>query len=457
MTGTKHRSNTGSHASLFLSSLLHSRTLLVVAAVIVFASVIFKATASLTPYLAAPMRDLSKDIDWGYLNGGLDRVHSFRDTARWWTGTWCGEVPFWRPLTSYVFLAMRLLWPPEHMLPRQIILVILHLCFTAQAVVLLWKLTRRPWLILLSMYLFAGWRPYLAGQPQAYVLPVNDLLLDPKNISDPLVGLAILASLLFLAKGRWVPALIAAAASVGFKESGFTTWPLAMLMLGWIHRDRILTAGGLKHTTESLKRNMLPIAAWILVLLVLLVVHFLAVGVGFREGSNEFWSWRLAVFFGWPPLSNLLLFDRSAAFMALFLFAAVLVTKRARILVKFLAVLTGIAVGITVDTFLLSTSWAVSATRILALGGSLHNTLVCILWLTIVWFARHDWKCIGFGLLMAVAAAAPSWMAAQTWAHARYVSSVFLEMAVAAVIIQNVKTVYAGFAKRLGHDPSSAG
>ena len=58
---------------------------------------------------------------------------------------------------------------------------------------------------------------------------------------------------------------------------------------------------------------------------------------------------------------------------------------------------------------------------------------------------------------MAVAAAAPSWMAAQTWAHARYVSSVFMEMAVAAVIIQNVKTVYAGFAKRLGHDPSSAG
>ena len=461
LTGTKRRSNTDSGEQERTSGLLHSlagsRRLLLFAAVIVFASVIFKATASLTPYLAAPIRDLSRDIDWGYLNGGLDRVHSFRDTARWWTGTWCGDVPFWRPLTSYVFLAMRLLWPPEHMLPRQIILVILHLCFTSLAVALLWRLPRRPWLILLSMYLFAGWRPYLPGQPQVYVLPVNDLLLDPKNISDPLVGLAIMASLLFLAKGRWVPALIAAAASVGFKESGFTTWPLAVLMLGWIHRDRVMTAGVLKYAAERLKLNRLPIMAWILVLLVLVVVHFLAVGVGFREGSNEFWSWRVAEFFGWPPLSNLLLFDRSAAFMALFLFAAVLVTKRARILVKFLAVLAGIAAGIGVDALLQSTSWAVSATRILALGGSLHNTLVCILWLAIVWFARYDWKYISFGLLMAVAAAAPSWMAAQTWAHTRYVSSVFMEMAVAAVIIQNVKTIYGGFAKRLGYDPSSAG
>jgi hypothetical protein len=434
-----------------------SRMLLVAATVLVCAGILFIALISLSPYIANPVVDLRGDVDWGYLNTGLDRIHSFRDTARWWTGTWCGEVPFWRPLTSYVFLAMRLLWPPEHMLPRQIILVILHLCFTAQAGVLLWKLTRRPWLILLSMYLFAGWRPYLAGQPQAYVLPVNDLLLDPKNISDPLVGIAIMASLIFLARGRWVPALIAAAASVGFKENGFTTWPLAVLMLGWIHRDRVLTAGGLKFVTESVKRNRLPITVWMLVLISLVVIHFVAVGIGFREGSNEFWSWRLAVFFGWPPLSNLLLFDRSAAFMASFLFAAVLVTKRARILVKFLAVLMGIAAGITVDALLQSTSWAVSATRILALGGSLHNTLVCILWLTIVWFARYDWKCIGFALLMAVTAAAPSWMAAQTWAHARYVSSVFLEMAVAAVIIQNARTVYAGFAKRFVHDPSSAG
>ena len=436
-----------------------SKRLFALAVLIVVAAILFKVGESLVPYIERPVRDLRKDGDWHYLNTGLETIHGFSETGRWWTNTWCGAVPFWRPLTSYALWAMYLLWPPGHMLPRQIILVILHLCFTGLATVLLWRLTHRRWLVVTTLYLFAGYRPYEPiFQPQAYVLPVNDLLLDPKNITDTLVGLAILGSLLLLMKGKWVSALILAAASVGFKENGFTTWPLAVLMLGWLRRDALMAKGGVSYAVSCIRRNAVPIATWALVFLLLMGVHFITVGVGFRQGSNSFWIWRLAVFFGWPMLSNLFLFDRTAAFMALFVFLAILLARRSRFMVRSLALLAAVGMGIGADAVLQGTSWGVAATRILAQGQSLPIALMCFAWLVIVWLARFDWKYIVFGLAMALAAAAPSWMASQTWAHTRYVASVFMEMAIAAVIIQDIKTVAGLLARRRsGNARSRAG
>lgn len=43
------------------------------------------------------------DLDTALIHTGLLRAHSFAGTLRWWTGTWVGQVPFYRPLTSYVF------------------------------------------------------------------------------------------------------------------------------------------------------------------------------------------------------------------------------------------------------------------------------------------------------------------------------------------------------------------
>jgi len=50
--------------------------------------------------LAPWMRD---DGDVHLIIGGLEKAPRLMDTLRWWTGTWAGQVPFYRPLTSYVF------------------------------------------------------------------------------------------------------------------------------------------------------------------------------------------------------------------------------------------------------------------------------------------------------------------------------------------------------------------
>lgn len=43
------------------------------------------------------------DIDTGLIHDGLVQAPHFVDTLQWWVGRWVGEVPFYRPLTSYVF------------------------------------------------------------------------------------------------------------------------------------------------------------------------------------------------------------------------------------------------------------------------------------------------------------------------------------------------------------------
>lgn len=214
------------------------------ALILVILSVIISFYSALLPYVEKPYRDLSNDIDWGFLNSGLDRIQCFKDTSRWWVGTWCGEVPFWRPLTSYVFLAERILWHKEYLLPRQIVLACGHLIFILFSAFLLWRLTRRKWLVLITIWLFAGAKPF----PISYLFPTSpsvlDTLRDPKNIPEPLAGTAIVACLLALSYGRWVLAVVLAAISVCFKEIGFTAWPLALITLAWLNKEKVLARGG---------------------------------------------------------------------------------------------------------------------------------------------------------------------------------------------------------------------
>jgi hypothetical protein len=46
---------------------------------------------------------LAGDIDTALIRDGLLHAPRWIDTLRWWTGPWVGQVPFYRPLTSYLF------------------------------------------------------------------------------------------------------------------------------------------------------------------------------------------------------------------------------------------------------------------------------------------------------------------------------------------------------------------
>ena len=405
------------------------------AVVLVVVSVGLMAWSALSFFVANPVLDMSYSDDWGYLNGGLEKVHSFKETASWWTGTWCGLVPFWRPLTSYVFWTEKLLWPKEFMLPRQIISVILHLIFVGLGASLVWGLTRRRWLVLLTIWLFAGIRPYPISAFFDNLRPVADVLSDPKNIPDPLAGIAIMASLILLSKGRWIASLAMAVISVGFKELGFTTWPLALVVLAWMNRARITAAG---YLISSIKKNRLPIATWALALGLMVLVHFLAVGYGYNCGSNRAWFWRAAAYFGGPPGAELVVRSVIPVFTAALLFASVMVLWRMSIVAQLGGILASFGLGVLLDSRLQAVPLEISIVRLLTYGLELKTILICLLWLLIAWEARHDWQTVALGSVLCFVAAFPSWMVAQAKEHTQYIATLFMEIAVAAALCRTI-------------------
>jgi|GEM_PF-2571194 len=386
---------------------------------------------AIVPYVEHPYRNVTLEVDWGYLNHGLDKIHSFRDTLRWWTGTWCGEVPFWRPLSSYVFLGMRLIWDKDYLLPRQILCVLAHLGFVIVSYYFIQRLTGRRWLGLVTVWLFAGYRPL----PLFYISqlrPVAQTLEDPKNIPDPLVGICVVASLLFLSKGRWFLGLVMAILGVCFKEIGFTTWPLGLLMLLWMNR------GNLRRLPlrDKVSRTLLPISMWLLGLLLLVGVHWLSIGAGYRLGTNKTWLWRMCTYLSGSFVNTLFSRNSAAALTALLLLLVLRLLWRTYLPVKIAGVMTAFAIGAIVDQWLIREGFSVSLVRLLSFDCLLSDVLACLLWLLIAWEGRGDWQTVVVGWAMAFISALPTWAGAQVQAHARYLSSLFMEIAVAAAVVQ---------------------
>jgi hypothetical protein len=327
---------------------------------------------------------------------------------------------------------MRLLWPPEYMLPRQVVLVATHLCFTAMAALFLLRITRRPWLVLMTLWLFAGARP-------GNLTPVCDLLLDPKNVPDALAGTAVLASLYLLVSGRWKTGLAAAAVSVGFKEIGFVTWPLALVTLVWLHRDRFPASDRRRQLAAAIRRNRMPIAAWASALGLLLAVHFLAVGVGYQLGANRYWLLRMTTFLGGPLVVTLNSTDKAFGVTALGVVAVVIGFRQAPLLARFIGILSAIVLGALVDAHVMRVTFDVSLTRMVILWP--YGPYYCTAWLLVAWQARKDWQTALFGLAMSFVAALPTWMGAQILDHARYLAYLFLELVVAVALCRTAGTI----------------
>lgn len=416
---------------------MKQKALFTCAAIIVGISVLLLAYLALAPYIDYPARDLSKDIDWGYLNRGLDQIHSFRDTGRWWTGIWCGGIPFWRPLTSYFLWTERLLWPKEYMLPRQIIHIVLHLVFVGMAGYLAWKLTGRRWLTLITVWLFAGFRPYPVARLYGYNFAVYDLLSDPKNVPDPLAGIALATSLLLLRRGKWLGSLAAAITAVGFKEIGFTIWPLAVVMLIWIHRRDMRVPG---YALSSLRRNRLPILVWLSAFLLLALVRFHAIGLKSDIGVNRVTALWMGHFFGGPLFGEMLQRNYGPVVIGLLTISSAMGLRRFSLPIRLLGILASLFVGVLIDARLWGTSWDVSAAA--SFYFEADEAIAIVIWVYIAIQGIRDRGMIAFALAMSLVATIPTWLIPWAFPHTRYVAAFFLEMAVAAALLSTIEHIW---------------
>ncbi|HLK58803.1 MAG TPA: hypothetical protein VKU00_19680 [Chthonomonadaceae bacterium] len=99
------------------------------------------------------------DIDTWFIHGGLVKAPHFRDTWQWWVGTWVGQVPFYRPLTSMVFWVEWQLCGDRE--PRYILFaMVLHLLVVAQfgrvsyALFRFWRCPYPQWAMLIAGLVF---------------------------------------------------------------------------------------------------------------------------------------------------------------------------------------------------------------------------------------------------------------------------------------------------------------
>jgi hypothetical protein len=378
-------------------------------------------------YVCQPYINLDRNIDWGYLNGGLAKIHSFYDTLSWWHGTWCGQVPFWRPITSYVFWIMRLLWQPEFFLPRQIVFIALHLGFIAMAWRFLFVLTKRPWLSMFTILWFTG---FCSGSKPSMIM--FNTLDDPKNLPEPLTGLFILGSLLLIMRGKWIGGLFLAACAVACKELGFVVWPLAVLVLGWKYLQES-GANPLIGLRKRIRANALPVICWAGVLIGLGVLHYISVGIGYRMGTNQYW-WRKALnYFCGPVLLGLMSINGGLHVAAI----GIVISLKARtksLLLKSACILIALGCGIAVDSYLQNTDIVIAAVRVLELERS--TVIFQAVWILVGLWALRDIRTVLLGLLCCLIAAAPAWLATQTTIHTHYVAQLFMSLAVVATWAQ---------------------
>jgi len=100
---------------------------------------------------------LRGDLDTQLIHDGLMQAPEFADTFRWWAGTWVGQVPFYRPLTSCLFwIEWKLFGDREYL--YLIPTVVAHVAATVLFATFAYRLAERwrvprPWLVAIV----AGW------------------------------------------------------------------------------------------------------------------------------------------------------------------------------------------------------------------------------------------------------------------------------------------------------------
>ena len=224
------------------------------------------------------------DIDTSLIHAGLERAPSLADTLSWWTGPWVGQVPFYRPLSSYLFwIEWKIFGVHEwlYAFPGLIGHILATTLFAALGLALgRGRGLRRPEVAaVVAAWGFSGW----LMQSRAAV--VDSVIGAWKNQPDTFAAVFSFCALLCYIgaqrRGRTIPILAAICylAACGFKEIAV---PLPAVCL-------VLEMGRLRHDRGAASRLGWMIGAAI----AFLCIRALALqGMGYTYGSNDQWIGR---------------------------------------------------------------------------------------------------------------------------------------------------------------------
>ncbi|MBC7287836.1 MAG: hypothetical protein H5T86_07285 [Armatimonadetes bacterium] len=234
---------------------------------------VFQVWRGRTMFTSLATERWREDCDRVLIYEGLQKP----DFVEWIMGRWVGQVPFWRPVTSFLFYGQYRVFGWQ----RQDLWSFVNACaFAIDAVllfVLMSELSSRPWVGALAVWVAFGPVPQIFGWTVVRTHVAGSTLTAWKNQPDTFLAAAALLSCTLAARGSpwWIaPAVIGA----GLKESGFAIFPMAVLLWWWRFR--------------SLRWHL-----WVgCALALLLFVHrWHAVGPGYILGSNRHVIYRMAL------------------------------------------------------------------------------------------------------------------------------------------------------------------
>ena len=232
------------------------------------------------------------DIDTRLIHDGLLLAPRFRDTARWWSGTWVGQVPFYRPLTSMLFWTEWKLWGDNER-PSVALGVLLHLWAVFEFARFADTLFRRFRVPKASQGVLVAGLTFVTG---LFILSnEQDILAEVfslwKNQPDA-VSLALfcltLRSYLKSRPSQWtrVASLALYALLCFTKEAG----AFLPLLLPILEASELLDP----KTRRSAVVRLVPFFG-LMALYLLLRRLFLHQAVGYVYGSNQAWDYRLGL------------------------------------------------------------------------------------------------------------------------------------------------------------------
>ncbi len=202
----------------------------------------------------------------------------FRDTLPWWHTTWVWPYGYWRPLSALAFwLEYRAFG--EHFNDWFATLIVSHVLFCACLSWFAYSLTTRWTVAILSATIFAAPRPVqltaLEWLPGYGSQVPGDVILDYwKNNVEAWLGIVVLLALVAAVQRRYSLAFALAGLSVCFKETGWLTFPLIVMVAAAIGR------GGIRG---------IPPRAWLVAAAVAAPLAAIKIWVGghmLRSGSN---------------------------------------------------------------------------------------------------------------------------------------------------------------------------
>lgn len=242
-----------------------------------------------------PATSWRSDCDRTLIYKGLTEAPRFRNTFRWWTGKWVGQVPFWRPLTSLGFWLEWKAFGWESQSAWQLVHGFSHLGVVILLFFLVRQLTGSPAVGALTVVLFLGPPPKLSTDGvNLWVtsgLVATGLWKDSPDIwmTASLIAATICAWNPNGAKGYnlWIAVILALAACC-FKETGFVGALIVLAVA--IYRSRTLTKrfaqelGG--KPRDTVPSCLAPSVAFGLLFVLMAAVKWHATGAGYIMGSN---------------------------------------------------------------------------------------------------------------------------------------------------------------------------